>query len=418
MLKKIIKTKWFYFTIIFVFMLFFNSMTNYIQDDYQLLYDSLNGNRINSINSIFSNLKYMYFNWGGRVLAHFFTYLFLMLPKWIFNVVNSVIYILNIYLIYLIAKQNKKDNYLYILLIHMIVFILFPVFGQVFLWLDGSCNYSFTLCIQLLFIYMILNMKNNKLNYIIYPILSLLAGMCNENSSLSLILFLILYILYDKSNLKIKIISLLSLITGYLFLFLAPGNYIRLKTVGGSSIFQNLLSKIIYLTTTFWPIILTTLLITVVFYLKNKKESKVFLIIYFSSLISFYSMIASPQLSIRSFTITVIYIMINIIIIVFNMNNKKTKTLAFSIVILFFIFISFKTTIEYVNYYKFMNYRVSNIKKAKINDKKYIKLKIYKQSNNCRIPNSCDLEDISKNSEEYPNRYMSRYYGIKIYGYK
>ena len=194
MLKKIIKTKWFYFTIIFVFMLFFNSMTNYIQDDYQLLYDSLNGNRINSINSIFSNLKYMYFNWGGRVLAHFFTYLFLMLPKWIFNVVNSVIYILNIYLIYLIAKQNKKDNYLYILLIHMIVFILFPVFGQVFLWLDGSCNYSFTLCIQLLFIYMILNMKNNKLNYIIYPILSLLAGMCNENSSLSLILFLILYI--------------------------------------------------------------------------------------------------------------------------------------------------------------------------------------------------------------------------------
>ena len=129
-------------------------------------------------------------------------------------------------------------------------------------------------------------------------------------------------------------------------------------------------------------------------------------------------MIASPQLSIRSFTITVIYIMINIIIIVFNMNNKKTKTLAFSIVILFFIFISFKTTIEYVNYYKFMNYRVSNIKKAKINDKKYIKLKIYKQSNNCRIPNSCDLEDISKNSEEYPNRYMSRYYGIKIYGYK
>ena len=29
------------------------------------------------------SLKDMYFTWGGRVFAHFFTFLFLLLPKWV-----------------------------------------------------------------------------------------------------------------------------------------------------------------------------------------------------------------------------------------------------------------------------------------------------------------------------------------------
>ena len=119
----------------------------------------------------------------------------------------------------------------------MLVFILFPTIGQVFLWLDGSCNYSFTLLFQLLFIYLILNI--NKKNYLLYLFISILAGMCNENSSLSLIVFLLLYIINNRDNLKVKIVSLVGLIMGYLFLFLAPGNYVRMETVSGQVSFFN-----------------------------------------------------------------------------------------------------------------------------------------------------------------------------------
>ena len=131
-----------------------------INDDYQLMFNYTSTKRISSLFDVFSELHHMYFNWGGRVFAHFFAYFFLMFPKWIFNIANSLVYVGNVYLIYLIARGKNKNNYKYLLLIHMIIFLLFPVFGQVFLWLDGSCNYSFTLLVQLFFIYKINSILN------------------------------------------------------------------------------------------------------------------------------------------------------------------------------------------------------------------------------------------------------------------
>ena len=100
MLKKTINNKWFYFIIVFLFMVVFNFLTPYIMDDYQLMYDYTGTKRIGSLFEVFRELYHMYFNWGGRVFAHFFAYTFLMLPKWIFNIVNSIVYVINVYLIY------------------------------------------------------------------------------------------------------------------------------------------------------------------------------------------------------------------------------------------------------------------------------------------------------------------------------
>lgn len=416
-MKKIINNKWFYFIFIFLFMLVFNFLTPHIMDDWQLMYDYTGTKRITSIFEIFKELYRMYFNWGGRIFAHFFAYFFLMLPKWVFNIVNSIVYVLNVYLIYLIARGKNKNSYKYLLLIHMIIFIFFPTFAQVFLWLDGSCNYSFTLCVQLFFIYKILNIKS-KNNYFIYIFVSLFAGMCNENSSLSLIVFLILYIIYDRSNLKLKVVSLISLVCGYLFLFLAPGNYVRMKTVGGRSLFDNIFIKFIFLLSKFWPILLAVLIFVIISYIKNNKKDKLCIILYLSSLVSFFSMMASPQLSIRSFTISVIYVFIIFVSMIFNMNSNSIKKIVFIVFSLIFIFVFIPTFKEYYIYYTFISNRNNLIRKSKENKKDFVKTKIYKASSNCRIPVSCDIEDIGIDNEDYPNRYIKKYYGIKVFGYK
>ena len=414
--KNIINNKYFYLAIIFIFILLFNILTPYLYDDFWYMYGLKNDNRIKNLYDIFINLKTMYLEWGGRVLAHFFAYFFLMLPKWIFNIINSLVYTLNIYLIYLIAKGKRKDNYLYLFLIHMLIFVFFPVFGQIFLWLDGSCNYSFTLCIQLFFIYKILNIKDNKYNYILYFILSLFAGMCNENSSLSLIVFLILYSISNREYLKLKITSLIGLIIGYLFMFLAPGNYVRVEDLGGSSIFSGLIDKTILLISLFWPIIIALFILILIYYKKNKKEGTLCFIIYLSSATSFFSTIALPAYSNRSYTMTVIYIFIIIMIMIFTINNKLWKNIILTGITLLFSITLIKTIPEYIDFYKFITNRERLINEAVSNNKKELYIDTYKIGNNCIIPINCGLTDISEERQFGTiNYYMSRYYGIDLY---
>ena len=419
MIKKIINNKWFYFVLIFLFMFIFNCMTPYIMDDYQLMFDSTQTHRITSLFQIIKELHRMYFTWGGRILAHFFTYSFLSLPKWIFNIINSIVYVLNVYLIYLISKGNKNVSYAYLLFIHMLIFVFFPVVGQVFFWLDGSCNYSFTLLFQLFFIYLILNIKEDKIKkYFFYFFISFIAGMCNENSSLSLIIFLVLYLINNREYLKLKIVSLVGLIMGYLFLFLAPGNYVRMEIVGGHvSFFYHFFEKLLYLINNFWPMIIGVLLFVVVFFIKNKNEGRICLLFYLTGLVSFFSMLASPQLSVRSFTITVIYIFIIGMKIFFDFNKDIYIIISTIILSVIFLCISVVTIFDYYDYYRFMSKRDSIILKAKKNGEESIKVEKHDLYKNSRIPVSSDFYDIKDDYLEFPNRYMGKYYGIKIYGY-
>ena len=420
MFKKIINNKWFYLGIIFLFMFLFNSLTPYIMDDYQLMFDSTQTNRISSLYQIIKDLYLMYFNWGGRILAHFFAYSFLSLPKWVFNIVNSIVYTMNIYLIFLIAKGDKEKSNSYILFIHMLVFVFFPVVGQVFLWLDGSCNYSFTLLFQLLFIYFILNIKSDKKKYyFLYFFISLFAGMCNENASLSLIAFLIMYLFNNRSHLKLKLVSLTGLIIGYLFMFLAPGNYVRMKIVGGQvSFFYHIFDKLMYLLINFWPIIIGVLVFVVVFLIKNREEGRITLLFYITALVAFFSMLASPQLSVRSFTISVIYVFIIIMRIIFNINKDYYKKIAFVLLSILFTYVSIVTVFDYFDYSKFMSKREDTILKAKRENKESVSVEIHELYKNSRIPISSDFYDIEDDYLEFPNKYMGRYYEIKVYGYK
>lgn len=319
-MKKILNEKNIILFIIFISMLSLNYLYPYISDDYTYMYKYDNFERIKNISDIFFSMKDHYFLWGGRVLAHSLASVFLLLPKNIFNICNSIMYTIFIYLIYLIGRRNNKDNYNYLFIIHLLIWFINISFGEVTLWLTGSCNYLWTSVIILLFLYLF--HKENK-NVIIFSILGILAGMCNENFSLSIIFVCILFVIFNKNyRNKNDYIGIIFLIIGYLFLFLAPGNFIR-ASAGVNNIIT-ITQKILYLIKVFSLLIIFILLLSYVLYKKNKLK-KDYLIYILGSIMCILFLVVAPTFSLRATIGTLIYNLIIIIDILFSFKFDLNK---------------------------------------------------------------------------------------------
>ena len=319
-MKKILNEKNIILFIIFISMLSLNYLYPYISDDYTYMYKYDNFERIKNISDIFFSMKDHYFLWGGRVLAHSLASVFLLLPKNIFNICNSIMYTIFIYLIYLIGRRNNKDNYNYLFIIHLLIWFINISFGEVTLWLTGSCNYLWTSVIILLFLYLF--HKENK-NVIIFSILGILAGMCNENFSLSIIFVCILFVIFNKNyRNKNNYIGIIFLIIGYLFLFLAPGNFIR-ASAGVNNIITTT-QKILYLIKVFSLLIIFILLLSYVLYKKNKLK-KDYLIYILGSIMCILFLVVAPTFSLRATIGTLIYNLIIIIDILFSFKFDLNK---------------------------------------------------------------------------------------------
>ena len=319
-MKKILNEKNIILFIIFISMLALNYLYPYISDDYTYMYKYDNFERIKNISDIFFSMKDHYFLWGGRVLAHSLASVFLLLPKNIFNICNSIMYTIFIYMIYLIGRRNNKDNYNYLFIIHLLIWFINISFGEVTLWLTGSCNYLWTSVIILLFLYLF--HKENK-NVIIFSILGILAGMCNENFSLSIIFVCILFVIFNKNyRNKNNYIGIIFLIIGYLFLFLAPGNFIR-ASAGVNNIIT-ITQKILYLIKVFSLLIIFILLLSHVLYKKNKLK-KDYLIYILGSIMCILFLVVAPTFSLRATIGTLIYNLIIIIDILFSFKFDLNK---------------------------------------------------------------------------------------------
>ena len=184
---------------IFMTMLVLNLLTPLIADDYSYSL-SLDGTKINSVIDVINYQWWHYFNWGGRTIAHTLAQIFLLFPKTVFSIVNPIIYVLLIYLMYLHIRGEKEDKPIYLILIHLGLWFLLPVFGQTCLWLIGSCNYLWTTVLILWFLWIY---RKNNTSASIYKIigiflLGIIAGWTNENTSAGLLVIIIGYLIIQK----------------------------------------------------------------------------------------------------------------------------------------------------------------------------------------------------------------------------
>lgn len=180
--------------VMFLAMLVCNMLTDMYTDDFHYLHSFVDWEtRITSVGQIFESMYHHAFDMNGRLVAHFFVQLFLLLPGFVFDAVNSLMFVLQVYLIYRIANRREERSLLLFCMVFAGVWLFELAFGQVNFWLTGSCNYLWCAVVCLLFLIPF----TDKLFYnrdlkgwfriTLYMVLSFIAGGYSENASPAMI---------------------------------------------------------------------------------------------------------------------------------------------------------------------------------------------------------------------------------------
>lgn len=252
-IKKINENKKIFYCFLFLFfavMVLFNKLTLLTEDDYDYLfswagyYNEGIWVRIESVFDIFPSLYTHWFTSNGRLVAHFFVHLFLMLPSYVFDVVNAGVFIGLVVVIYRYVRSALKYNLFLLLCTAAALWYFIPAFGQTALWLDGSCNYLWANTFILWYLYPFFSIVRDEekmkrtVGRVIYVILGFGAGAFLEVASFGCVMTAVLCLaaykwLYKKKIPVWMILSVCSMAAGFLFMMSAPGEAKNKMAKGG-----------------------------------------------------------------------------------------------------------------------------------------------------------------------------------------
>lgn len=226
--------------VIFCLMLLLNCLTPMAADDYNFSFIRNTNERVDSFSDIFVSSWIYYLEAGGRFQGNFIAQIFLWWGKPLFNVFNSIVFVLYINLISYFSFG--KRSIVGVLCSFLLVWFMIPVPGQVLFWLDGSCNYLWGGTLVFLFIYRYYRniLKPEKKTQgsffltLLWFLFGIIMGWCNENTSGMGILICCLLTLYSyKLNKQIplwKIVGILGAVLSFIVMIAAPGNAVRAST--------------------------------------------------------------------------------------------------------------------------------------------------------------------------------------------
>lgn len=193
---------------------------------------------IHSVNQLWELAYHFYMGWGGRVWGEIAAQLFLMVPKSIFNKINTIGYIFLIVLLQFNISGRIKPSVSTIAYIHFALLFCLPAFGQDILWISGAANYLWASLIPLLLLgiwrkslcYDSLSYES-RLGIFLVFITGIFAGWANENVSVALIAMGFCFCCFDKKRYgkigRYKISGVIGLLIGAALLWFAPGNFVR-----------------------------------------------------------------------------------------------------------------------------------------------------------------------------------------------
>lgn len=185
--------------VLFFYMLIINSYMPMMADDYRYAMNWGQTHHLNGIQEIVDFQLHHYMEWGGRSIAHSIAQLMLFLGKPLFNVANSGVFIAFVLLIYWHASAAFTKNFRLGLLMSVVFFCWFclPTFGEIIVWLIGSCNYLWmtTMILAFLLPYRLAT-TGSGINFsrlgvtasFVMFIAGIAAGWTNENSGFILLL--------------------------------------------------------------------------------------------------------------------------------------------------------------------------------------------------------------------------------------
>ncbi|WP_303871827.1 DUF6056 family protein [Acetobacterium wieringae] len=228
---------WVIVAVTFAYMVFLNSKTPLIADDFVYTFIFGTSTPVMSFGDIVTSQISYYMTWGGRVVAETLTQIFMFLGKDVFNVANSLCYIVFCLAVYFLA-MGRKIRFELLLLTTILVWFFIPMFGQTVMWLTGSCNYLWcgTIILLALLPFRLYEEKQTKLlNSVWFALLMIplffTSGITNENTAGGMILIMLLYCGVNiKRKIRIPAFAYTGLvfsIAGFLCMLFAPGNSLR-----------------------------------------------------------------------------------------------------------------------------------------------------------------------------------------------
>lgn len=341
------------------------------------------------INSWIKHIEAFYFGWGGRIWGELYALLFLSLPKSIFNIINTIGYLLLVALIYINITGKYFISVSLFLFINFSLWICLPAFGQDILWVSGCANYMWSMLIPLLFlagwrIYIDKEYKvfSNCFFIIAVFFLGVMAGWANENVSVGIIWILLCFMMTYKIKYRkvpvFSVVGLLGTIIGAGFLILAPGNFVRFAAEHHSksllkmarSIVHNIFALVDFNTA------LLLLIFLFIFLIVGKSKNKALALILMSAaFISSMAFGVTGHIHSRVFFGPVILLIIStgmVYIDCFKNINEKEVILKFSMSILlalgiYFLFTYARNGIKDYGYRNNENIKIIEMEKARGN---------------------------------------------------
>lgn len=412
--------------VVFIFVFFFvlNELTPYVGDDFAH-YFGMTGEHCNTIGGIFRDMKTFRETTNGRIIPHFFVYLFLMFPKYVFNIFNSIMATLFATLVFRFYNDNfsKKSIWLFICEI-MLLWSFAPNFGKVYLWLSGSCNYLWNLVVDMLFIYPFficyLGRENKKIDNsvglkVLYMFVAFVAGASSENAATAILAFSgmigILLIIEKRKIPLYLIVAYLVCVAGFGFLMLAPAT---INTKTSVNLFENIKTCIIGFRKYSLALFLTFVLLFTIGIVRkvNYRILSVSAIFVAAGLISIAVFVFAAYIPPRSYNVMAVYTTLACLLLLKELIEHSNKIILIAAMICITIFFGYKFasgTADIVSLAMQASRREATIENALNTGKREVTLAPYASRT---LYTAVIEEELSEDPEFWYNDLVAKYYGL------
>ena len=217
---------------VFALVWVFTLLSPLVADDYNYAFSWAEDKRIENLGDVWASVECHRLYTNGRVFSHGFVQLFSTAPHWVFALCNAAAAAGQALLLYRILRRTERPLTATAAAL-MLLWICMPVFGQIYLWLDGACNYSWGLLLALALLNPFVDAWEGEQGLsapglILALPLAFVAGAWSEHISFSLLAacFLILLLTWRRSRRFPGGLFLLLFSggLGYLYLVLAPSS--------------------------------------------------------------------------------------------------------------------------------------------------------------------------------------------------
>ncbi len=296
-MKKTKEKAWFFWVVsalIFGLMLGLNLLTPKMCDDFAYAQSFLTKEPLRSVWDIFPSLWIHALRMNGRLFAHFFAQLFLMLPDGIFDVVNALVFLGQLWLLHRFALWDGRKRPLLLAGLFCALWLFMPAFGQVNLWLDGACNYLWCTAFGLLFLKPYVDafaadkgIKQKPLQ-VLFCLFAVVAGGFVENGSaaffgMSVLLLIINAVVRRKKPRPYLVWGSVCALLGYLSIYLAPAEWANKQTAFTAEILLQNLTRAWEMYLRFLPLLIVLGLLFVLALVRRTCGKRVWLALVFTA---------------------------------------------------------------------------------------------------------------------------------------